>query len=109
MLAADSAWGIAALLWITSGLARLFWGGKEPGFYWANGFFWVKMALFGAILLLEVTPMVTLIRIRAARGRGRPLPPFSAEKLRRINHFEAVLLVAVVFVAAFMARGAWLF
>ena len=49
LLAADSAWGAAAGLWIASGLGRVFFGGKEPGFYWRNGFFWVKLALFGVL------------------------------------------------------------
>jgi uncharacterized membrane protein len=30
LLAADSVWGVAALLWIASGLGRVFFGGKEP-------------------------------------------------------------------------------
>jgi len=46
VLAADNAWGIAAALWIVSGLGRVFFGGKETGFYWRNGFFWTKLALF---------------------------------------------------------------
>jgi hypothetical protein len=33
----------------------------------------------------------------------------SIEAYRRINTAEVVLVVAIVFVAAFMARGAWLF
>src|SRR6187399_1394402 len=63
LLAADSAWGAAAGLWIASGLGRVFFGGKEPGFYWRNGFFWVKLALFGAVFVLELTPMITFIRV----------------------------------------------
>ncbi|HKB09764.1 MAG TPA: DUF2214 family protein [Vicinamibacterales bacterium] len=109
LLAADNAWGIAALLWIIFGLARVFAGGKETSFYWRNGFFWIKMALFGLVFLLEIAPMTTFIRVRAARGRGAPLPQFSVAAYRRINTAETVLVVAIVFVAAFMARGAWLF
>jgi hypothetical protein len=48
---------VAALPWIASGVARLFFGGREP----------------------------------------------------RINRAEVVLVVAIVFVAAFMARVAWLY
>jgi putative membrane protein len=109
LLAADTAWGVAALLWITSGLARVFWGGKEPGFYWNNGFFWLKLALFGLVFALELKPMTTFIRVRAARGRGLPPPRFSAESYYRINHAELALVVVIAFVAAFMARGAWLY
>jgi putative membrane protein len=109
LLAADNAWGLAALLWIASGFARVFVGGKETSFYWSNGFFWVKLALFGLVFALELAPMVTFIRVRAARARGSALPPVPVEAYRRINHIEAMLLVVIVFVAAFMARGAWLF
>jgi putative membrane protein len=109
LLAADNAWGLAAALWIASGLGRVFFGGKETSFYWHNGFFWVKLALFGLVFALEIVPMTTFIRVRMARGRKTPLPPFSIGSLRRINLAETVLVVAMVFVAAFMARGAWMF
>lgn len=109
LLTADNLWGIAALLWIGSGLARVFWGGKSPSFYTHNGFFWLKMGLFGVVFALELTPMITFIRVRAARARRTPLPTFSVAAYRRINSAEVALLVAIVFVAAFMARGAWLF
>ena len=56
LLAADNAWGLAAGLWIASGLGRVFFGGKEPAFYWHNGFFWVKVALFGLVFALDSGP-----------------------------------------------------
>jgi len=107
LLAADTAWGVAAGLWIASGLGRVFFGGKVPAFYWHNGFFWVKMALFGLVFALELKPMVTFMRVRSARRRHLPLPVFSTEAYRRINSAEMALVVALVVVAAFMARAAW--
>ena len=109
LLAADNAWGIAAGLWIASGLGRVFFGGKEPGFYWRNGFFWVKLALFAIVFVLELRPMITFIQVRAARRRHTPLPAFSVEEYRRINAAEVALVVVIVLVATFMARGAWMF
>jgi putative membrane protein len=109
LLAADNVWGLAAGLWIASGLARVFFGGKETSFYWRNGFFWVKLALFGIVFVLELKPMMTFIRVRAARTRHTPLPAFSVEEYRRINTAEVVLVVTIVFAATFMARGAWMF
>jgi putative membrane protein len=109
LLMADNVWGLAAGLWIASGLGRVFFGGKETGFYWHNGFFWVKLALFGLVFALETTPMITFIGVRSARRRRAALPQFSVEAYRRINSAEITLVVAIVFVAAFMARGAWLF
>jgi len=109
LLATDNAWGLAALLWIASGLGRVFAGGKDPSFYVRNGFFWIKMGLFALVFLLEIAPMVTFIRVRIARGRGAPLPAVPVSTLRRINAIELALVIVIVVVAAFMARGAWLF
>ena len=108
LLAADNAWGAAALLWITSGLARVFFGGKEPDFYWRNGFFWTKLGLFALVFLLELMPMIAFIRARIVRGRGGVVE-IPVERFRVINAAEMVLLIAIVLTAAFMARGAWLF
>ena len=109
LLAADNLWGIAALLWIATGLGRVFFGGREASFYWGNGLFWTKMALFGLVFLLELAPMATFIRVRAARRRRAAPPAFPVAVYRRINAAETVLTVLIVFVAAFMARGVWMF
>ena len=109
LLAADNIWGAAAVLWIASGLGRVFFGGREPSFYWRNGLFWVKLGLFGLVFLLELAPMTTFIRVRIAQRRGAALPTFEIDTYRRINAIELSLVVAIVFVAAFMARGAWMF
>jgi len=109
LLAADNLWGAAAALWIASGLARVFFGGKDPSFYSHNGFFWVKLALFATVFALELPLMITFIRVRVARGRHASPPVFSIPAFRRINAVEVGLVVAIVVVAAFMARGAWLF
>jgi putative membrane protein len=109
LLAADNLWGLAAALWIASGVGRVFFGGKETSFYWRNGFFWWKLALFGIVFVLELRPMMTFIGVRSALRNGSPLPAFPLRHYQRINNAEIVLVVAIVFVATFMARGAWMF
>jgi putative membrane protein len=106
LLAADNAWGVAAVLWIVTGLLRAF-GGLEKGtdFYLRSPLFWTKMALFLLILLLEVRPMVTFIRWRIQVGRGLPVDTSVARRLYTLNHIELALLVVMVFVAGMMARG----
>lgn len=106
LLAADNVWGLAALLWIATGLLRAF-GGLEKGsaFYLHSTLFWVKLALFAAILALELWPMLTFIRWRVQRGRGRVPDTSRARAFYVINHVEMALVVAIVFVASFMARG----
>jgi len=108
---ADALWGVAALLWIGTGLGRVFGRlEKEPDFYLRNGFFWVKMALFGVVLVLEIRPMLTFIRWRAARSHGGAnLNAANFEALIGLNNAEIAVVLIIPFVAALMARGAWLF
>ncbi len=111
VLQADSLWGVAALLWIGTGLGRVFGRlEKEPDFYLRNGFFWLKMALFGLVLALEIRPMLTFIRWRTAASRGGARPAEANLRiLITLNDAEIAVVVVIPFVAALMARGAWLF
>jgi len=104
--AADTAWGLAAGLWIATGAARAF-GGLEKGsdYYLGSTAFQVKMALLLAILVLEVAPMVTLVRWRIQLKRGAEIDLRRAPLLARISLVQAVLVVCMVFAATAMARG----
>jgi putative membrane protein len=106
LFAADNVWGIAAALWIVTGLLRAF-GGLEKGsqFYLASPLFWTKMALFVAVLILEIWPMTTFIRWRRVLSRGQTPDTSQARTLYLINHIEIGLVVLMAFVASFMARG----
>ena len=55
-------YGIAALMWWTSGLLRAF-GGLEKGteHYPQNHWSIRKMTLFGRVVPLELFPMITMI------------------------------------------------
>jgi uncharacterized membrane protein len=63
------------------------------------------MALFALVGLLEVRPMLTFIRWRRERRRGRRPDTTGARALYLVNHAELGVVVLIVFVAAFMARG----
>ncbi len=106
VLAADNVWGISALLILGSGLGRLF-GPFDKGLAWylANPLFVHKMILFGAILVLEIWPMVTFIRWRIARSRGREVDLRNVPALARVNAVQLALVVLIPFVASAMARG----
>jgi putative membrane protein len=106
---ADTLWGIAALLWLATGLVRVFGGiEKQSVFYLRNGFFYVKMSLFLLVLLLELLPMITFIRWRIAKRRNE-LRISRLDTLIRLNDFEVALVVCIPFAASLMARGIWLF
>jgi putative membrane protein len=110
---ADSVWGIAALLWIGTGLWRLFAETEKPiGYYMVSDAFYAKMGMLALILALEIWPMLTLIRWRVAIGRGAPAESLvergAARRIAVISHIEALLVVGMVFAAATMARSAGL-
>lgn len=105
-LYADTLWGIAALVWISTGLARAFTGlEKGTAFYLASNAFWLKMGLLALVLILEIWPMVTLIRWRIQLSRGETIDTQNAGRFARISAIQAVLVVAMVFAATAMARG----
>ena len=106
LFVADNVWGIAAGLWIVTGLLRAF-GGLEKGtaFYWASRLFWLKLDLFLLVFALEIWPMLTFIRWRRQLRRGERPDTSRARALYVVTHVEMALVVIIVFVAAFMARG----
>ena len=106
VLTADSVWGIAALLWLATGLLRAF-GGFEKGtaYYLHNGLFHAKLGLFALVILLEILPMLTFIRWRIARARGESPDTSAARTLYTINHIEIAIVGVMVLIAAFLARG----
>jgi putative membrane protein len=108
LFAADTAWGVAAALWVVTGLLRAF-GGLEKGsaYYLQSHLFYVKMGLFLAIVALEIRPMLTLMRWRRARRRGSRVDTSQAPALFQVNHIQLGLAVVMVFVASAMARGLW--
>jgi putative membrane protein len=107
--AADGCWGFAAALWISTGLWRLIAATEKPTtYYMHNHVFFMKMGFLLIILLLEIWPMITLIRWRAASRRGSLVPERLADKarhIRSISYFQALLVVCMVVAAAAMARG----
>lgn len=106
VLVADMWWGIAALLWVSTGLWRWL-GGLEKGtaYYLQNHVFWAKMALFGLILVLEVGPILTFARWRRRLAAGAGPDLESAPRLARISFIQAGLVVLIVLAATAMARG----
>lgn len=102
VLRADNWWGLAALMWLGSGLMRAF-GGIEKGaaYYLGSEAFQLKMGLFLVVLALEVWPMVTFIGWR----RGRAPDPARMATFARISRVELAVILVIPFVAAAMARG----
>jgi putative membrane protein len=103
---ADNIWGLAALLWIATGLWRAF-GGLEKGsyYYLHSNTFIAKMALFLLVFIIEIKPMATLIQWRIRKRKNETIDFTSAGLLARLSHIELGLIAIIVFLATAMARG----
>ena len=107
--AADTRWGIAAAIWISTGLWRLLASTeKSTEYYMTNRFFMWKMGLLALILVLEIRPMLTLIKWRRAASKGELHIDAIATDARRIaavSNIQSVLVAVMVALAVLMARG----
>lgn len=103
----DNLWALAALLWLTTGLARAFGGlAKGSDYYLSNHWFYAKMTLFLCVFLLEIYPIVMLMKWRAQKKQvANPADVVVARKIYKIGWFELVLTVGIIFLASKMARG----
>ena len=106
VFAADNWWGVAALLWLSTGLIRLFSSmEKGTGWYFQNRYFLLKLALFLGIFFLEIVPMLAFIKWRAATRRGELPDTTRAQTFARTSALQAALVVSIVFAATAVARG----
>ncbi len=98
--------GVAAILWIGTGLVRAFGGFEKGSFYYLhNHFFWAKMGLLATILILELRPMITLIQWRRVVAGGGLPDTRMASRFAQISFVQAALVVLMVLAATGMARG----
>ena len=106
VLHADTWWGIAAVLWIGTGLVRAF-GGFEKGalYYTHNHYFWTKMGMLVSILLLEILPMITFIKWRTRLAKHDTIDTTNAGSFALTSFIQAALIVLMVLAATAMARG----
>ena len=63
------------------------------------------MALFVLVFIIEIKPMVTLIKWRNQKRRNQPIDLSSARQLAFISHIELGLITIIVCLATAMARG----
>jgi putative membrane protein len=100
--ALDIVYGVLAVLLVIVGFCRANFAAKGWTYYSHNGFFWAKMATFGAIALLSLPPTLAFNRWR----RSAVLPDAaSLRAVRRFLHVELALFVLLPIFAAAMARG----
>jgi putative membrane protein len=110
---ADAHWGVAAGLWLATGLWR-YLGSTEKAtdYYNSNHVFLTKMTLFVLVVALEVSPMVTLMRWRSAVSRAASagtasgaIDPGKTRRIATISYVQGAIVAIMVLTAVAMARG----
>lgn len=106
VFAADAWWGIAAVLWLFTGVVRVLSSlDKGQEYYVQNRLFLLKMVLFMSIVVLEIRPMLALARWRAAIRRGELPDTTRAPAFATTSTVQTVLIVLILIAASGMARG----
>ncbi|MDH3457307.1 MAG: DUF2214 family protein [Gemmatimonadota bacterium] len=107
---ANNLWGVAALLWLGTGLWRAFGGlEKAAAYYFAEPLFHAKLGLVALLIVLEIWPMVTLIRWRLAVRRGDSVSLARAQGMARVSYLQTLIVIAIVFLAVGISRGAGIY
>jgi putative membrane protein len=104
----DSVWGVTAIVLIVTGVMRAFGGFEKGGAYYLHEpLFHLKMTALVAILLIEVSPMLALIRWRIALAQGGAIDLTRARRFAWMSDVQAALVIVMVIAASGMARGVW--
>ena len=105
---ADNLWGLAAALWIFTGLFRAF-GGLDKGtdYYLNSTAFLLKMGLFLLVFMIEIKPMITFIKWRSKKKKGVEIDLSESRSLMISSQIELALIAIIILLAVAMARGVW--
>ena len=107
---ADMWWGIAAFIWIATGIVRWLAGTEKPmPYYTQNWLFHAKMTLLLLILILEVRPIIVIGRWRARLRKGEPIDTSAAHGMAMTSHIQLALALLMLIAATGMARGIGVF
>ena len=102
----DVIYGVAAVLMIASGLARLFWGIKGLSWYVSQPLFHIKITIVVAMAVLSIWPSIMFRRwLRHLRGTGAMPDALEVKKVRRLVMIQSHVLPVVAVIAVFWARG----
>jgi putative membrane protein len=102
----DMIYGVAAMLLIASGLARLFWGVKGLSWYVSQPLFHIKITIVVAMAVLSIWPSIMFRRwLRNLRATGAMPEATEVKKVRRLVMIQSHVLPVVAVIAVFWARG----
>jgi putative membrane protein len=104
---ADMVFGISAGVLLLVGLLRVFYFEKGAYYYFHTWTFIAKLTLFLIIGLVSIVPTREFLSWRKAvkQGQAPSVSPDKVRALRSIMHWELVGVVAIILMAALMAKG----
>jgi len=104
---ADMVLGIAAVLLLVFGFLRVIYFEKGSDYYFGNTFFLIKLALFVIAGVISLYPSAVFRRWSSELKQGIA-PELDSDMLGRIKkiiHWELVLIGGILICASLMAKG----
>ena len=97
----DAVVGMSAGIVLVVGLLRVFYFEKGAGYYFHNGAFLAKFALFLLVAALSIYPTLRFLAWR----KGAAVDPEQVRRVRKVVHLELLGIVFILLFAALMADG----
>jgi putative membrane protein len=102
----DLFYGIAAMVVFATGILRIYFGGKGPDWYWANGLMHGTIGVFVLAALVSLAPTFRFRRWAAASLASHTLPTEAeVRRLRPLVHTQLTALGLVALMITAVAKG----
>jgi len=104
---ADRIIGLSAISVLVFGFLRVIYFEKGSEYYFANTFFQIKLGLFIVAALISLVPTLQFLRWNRELNQGIApvLTGATVKRLKRIIHWELVLMGGIMLCASLMAKG----
>jgi putative membrane protein len=99
--------GLAAVagVMLISGVGLLVWAERGVAFYLRNPVFYIKLAVFAAMLLIAITPARIILQWHREASTGKIPEQGMVFFVKRYLTAEAILLLIIPLAASLSARG----
>jgi putative membrane protein len=103
----DLAYQLALIASLATGLARAIYFGQDAAFYLSNRLFWLKIAIFGLIVVVAVAPTLQYIRWNREARSAPTFAPLTRdiERVRGSIAFGLGLWLILPLIGVLVARG----
>ena len=103
----DLGYQLALIATLATGLARAIYFGQDAAFYLSNRLFWLKIAIFGLIVVVAVAPTLQYIRWNREARSALTFAPLTREidRVRGSIAFGLGLWLILPLISVLVARG----